>query len=137
MKHEQNWYMKFWVKLLKGSNVAVHSSSFMLGEIKMKVKVKSLSCVRLFATPWTVAYQVPPSMRFSRQKYWSGLQFPSPGDLSNSGIEPGSPTLYADALPSEPPGKSRNKEIKIVTLRITNLVNTFCRRCWRNKKKTI
>ena len=58
-----------------------------------KVKVKLLSCVRLFAPPWTVAYQAPPSMRFSRQEYWSGLPFPSPGDLPNPGIEPGSPAL--------------------------------------------
>ena len=49
---------------------------------RVKVKVKSLSCVRLFATPWTVAYQVSPSMGFSRQEYWSGLPFPSPGDSS-------------------------------------------------------
>ena len=53
-----------------------------------------------------VAYQVPPSMEFSRQEYWSGLPFPSPGDLPNPGIEPRSPTLQADALLSEPPGKS-------------------------------
>ena len=66
---------------------------------------KSLSRVRLFATPWTVAYQAPPSMRFSRQECWSGLPFPSPGDLPDPGIEPRSPTLQADALPSEPPGK--------------------------------
>ena len=71
----------------------------------MKVKVKSLSRVRLFVTPWTVAYQAPPSMGFSRQDYWSGLPFPSPGDLPNPGIEPWSPTLEADALTSEPPGK--------------------------------
>ena len=70
-----------------------------------KVKVKSLSCVRLFATPWTVAYQAPPSMGFSRQEYWSGLPFPSPGDLHDPGIKPGSPTLQADALTSEPQGK--------------------------------
>ena len=57
-------------------------------------------------TPWTVTYQVPPSMEFSRQEYWSGLPFPSPGDLPDPGIEPGSPALQADALPSEPPGKS-------------------------------
>ena len=68
----------------------------------VKVKVKSLSCVRLFATPWTVAYQAPPSMGFSRQECWSGLPFPSPGDLPNPGIERGSPALQADALPSEP-----------------------------------
>ena len=70
-----------------------------------KVKVKSLSRLRLFMTPWSVAYQAPQSMGFSKQEYWSGLPFPFPGDLSNPGIEPGSPTLQADALPSEPPGK--------------------------------
>ena len=67
--------------------------------------MKSLSRVRLFATPWTVAYQAPPSMGFSRQEYWSGLPFHSPGDLPDPGIEPGSPTFQADALTSEPPGK--------------------------------
>ena len=71
---------------------------------KMKVKVKSLSRVRLFATPWTVAHQAPPPMGFSRQEYWSELPFPSPGDLPDPGIKPGSPSLQADALPSEPPG---------------------------------
>ena len=54
----------------------------------MKVKVKSLSHVRLFVTPWTVVYQVLPSMGFSRQEYWSGLPFPSPGDLPDPRIEP-------------------------------------------------
>ena len=67
--------------------------------------VKLLSHVRLFAIPWTVAYQAPPSMGFSRQECWSGLPFPSPGDLPDPEIEPGSPALQADALPSEPPGK--------------------------------
>ena len=61
--------------------------------------------VPLFATPGTVAYQAPPSMGFSRQGYWSGLPFPSPGDLPDPGIEPESPALQADTLPSEPPGK--------------------------------
>ena len=60
---------------------------------KVKVKVKSLSCGLLFATPWTVAYQAPPSMGFSRQKYWSGLPFPTPGDLPDPGIKPGPPAL--------------------------------------------
>ena len=73
---------------------------------RAKVKVKSFSCVRLFATPWTVAYQASPSMGFSRQEYWSGLPFPSPGDLPDPGIEPGSPALEADALTSEPPGNN-------------------------------
>ena len=63
------------------------------------------SRVRLFATPWTVACQAPLSMAFSRQEYWSGLPFPSPGDLPDPGIEPWSPTLRADTLLSEPPGK--------------------------------
>ena len=71
----------------------------------MKVKVNSLGRVRLFATSWTVAYQAPPSMGFSRQEYWSGLPFPSPGNLPDPGIEPRSPALQADALQSEPPGK--------------------------------
>ena len=62
----------------------------------------SLSCVWLFVTPWTVAHQAPPFMGFSRQEYWSGLPFPSPGELPYPGIKPGSPTLQADALLSEP-----------------------------------
>ena len=69
--------------------------------------MKSLSRVRLFATPWTVACQVPPSMGFSRQEHWSGLPFSSPGDLPDPGIEPRSPALRADTLPSEPPEKLR------------------------------
>ena len=72
---------------------------------KLKVKVKSLSHIRLFATPWIVAYQASPSMGFSRQKYQSGLPFPSPGYLPGPGIKPRSPSLPADTLPSEPPGK--------------------------------
>ena len=72
----------------------------------LKVKVsESLSRARLSATPWTVAYQAPPSMGFSRQEYWGGLPFPSPGDLPDPGIEPWSPSFQADALTSKPPGK--------------------------------
>ena len=69
--------------------------------------VKSLSRVRLFATPWTE--EINRQMEFARQEYWGGLPFPSPWDLPNSGIEPGSPALQADALPSEPPGKPKEK----------------------------
>ena len=61
--------------------------------IALKVKVKSLRHVQLFATPWTVSYQVSQSMGFSRQEYWNGLAFPSPGDLPDPGIEPRFPTL--------------------------------------------
>ena len=56
-------------------------------------------------TPWTVAHQVPLSMEFFWQEYWSGLPFPSPGNLSDSGIKPGSPELQGDSSLSEPPGK--------------------------------
>ena len=68
--------------------------------------MKLLSHVQLFVIPWTVAYQAPPSMEFSRQEYWSGLPIPSPGDIPDPGIEPRSPALQADTLPSEPPGKT-------------------------------
>ena len=57
----------------------------------VRSEAKELSRVRLFATPWIVAYHAPPSMGFSRQEYWSGLPFPSPEDLPDLGIEPGSP----------------------------------------------
>ena len=91
--------------------------------------MKSLSHVWLYATPWTVAHQACPSMGFSRQKYWSGLPVPSPGDLSDPGIKPGSPALQADFLPSEPPEYiMRNAElqeaqagIKIAGRNINNL----------------
>ena len=68
----------------------------------------SLSCVRLFATPWAVACQAPLSMGFSRKEYWSGLPCPPPGDLPNPGVEPRSPALQADSLPAEPPGEPIN-----------------------------
>ena len=72
------------------------------------------SCPTL-CDPRTVAHQAPPFMGFSRQEYWSGLPFPSPGDLPDPGIEPRSPTLQADALTSAPPGKLLN--IRIQSLR--------------------
>ena len=59
----------------------------------------------LFATPWTAACQAPLSMEFSRQEYWSGLPFPSPGDLPDPGIKPGSSALQENSLPSESPVK--------------------------------
>ena len=80
----------------------IESRGKVCGE-KYVAKVKSLSRILLFATPWTVTYQAPPSMGFSRQEYWRGLPFPSLGDLP----EPRSPTLQADASPSEPPRKSK------------------------------
>ena len=66
--------------------------------------MKSLSRVRLFVIPWTVVYQASLSMGFSRQEYWSGFPFASPGDLPDPGIEPRFTAFQAGALPSEPPG---------------------------------
>ena len=84
-----------------GGGNTVHDS-FGRDDLKLHTwtpfQVMSLSRVQLFATPWTVAHQAPLSMEFSRQEYWSGLPFPSPGDLPDPGIEPGSPALQADAF---------------------------------------
>ena len=66
------------------------------------------SCIQFFVIPWTVAFQAPPSMEFSRQEYWNGYPIPSPGHLPDPRIEPESPTLQVDSLPSEPPGKIWN-----------------------------
>ena len=85
-------------------------------------EVKLLSRVQLFVTPWTVAYQAPPSMGFSRQEYWSGLPFPSLGDLPDSGIEPKSPALEADASTSEPPG-----------LMVTAFKRAYATRCYHSQ----
>ena len=68
------------------------------GLFDLKVKEMLLSHVPLFATQWTVAHQAPLSMGFSRQEYWSGLPFPSPGDLPNPGIKPKSAALQAEAF---------------------------------------
>ena len=74
-------------------------------DILWYVKVKLLSRVRLFATPWTVAYQAPRSMGFSRQECWNGgLPFPSSGDLPDPGIKPGSPALAGSFSTTEPAG---------------------------------
>ena len=82
-----------------GQSIGVSASASVLPKVSIvnvirkqtnKNKMKLLRCVQLFATLWTVAYQAPPSMGFSRQKYWSGLPFPSPGDLPDPGTKPGS-----------------------------------------------
>ena len=86
--------------LVENTNLEIQKAQQRIFIVKFltqkKVKVKSLSRVRLFATPWTVAHQAPLSMGFSRQEYWSGLPFPSPGDIPDPGIEPRSPVLQAD-----------------------------------------
>ena len=73
----------------------------------MKVKVLLAQSCPTLVTPWTVACQAPLSMGFSRQEYWSGLPFPSPGDLPNPGTEPRSPALQVDSLPFELPRNPR------------------------------
>ena len=88
------------------NNLRYADDTTLMAESEWSEWVKLLSRVRLFATPWTVAHQAPPSMGFSRQEYWSALPFPSPGDLPDPGIEPKSPALQADSLTSEPPRKS-------------------------------
>ena len=69
------------------------------------VHAQSLSHVQLFVTLWTVGRQAPPSMEISGQEYWSGLPFPSPGDLPNPGIKLSSPALAGEFFTTEPPGK--------------------------------
>ena len=96
------------IELASLASPALAGGFFPMNHLECPIKeaiVQLLSCVQLFVTPWTVAYQDPPSMEFSRPEYWSGLPFPSPGDLPDSGIELRSPALQADALLSEPPGK--------------------------------
>ena len=77
----------------------------------MKVKVSVVQSCPTLPTLWTVAHQAPLSIEFSRQGYWSGLPFPSPGDPPNPGTEPGSPALQADYLKSEPPGKLYDNKV--------------------------
>ena len=89
----------------------------------MKVKVKSLSHVLLFATPWTVAHQASPTMGFSRQEYWSGLTFPSPGTLPNPRIKSRSPALQADSLLSEQPGKSKGDAVAEVHINLFSQIS--------------
>ena len=75
-----------------------------------------LSRVQLFTTLWTAARQAPLSVEFSKQEYWSGMPFPYPGDLPNTGIQPGSPALQADSLLSESPGKPKNTGVGSLSL---------------------
>ena len=95
---------------------------------------QSLCPVQLLVTSWTVAHQVPPQ-GFSRQEYRSGLPCPPPGDLPNPGIEPRSPTLQADSLPSEPPGKPKDTGVGSLSLLqvifLTQESNWGLLHCWQ------
>ena len=81
-----------------------------------------LSCVRLSATPWTVARQAPLSMGLSRKEHWSGLPCPPPWDRPNPGIQPRSPSLQVDSLPFEPPG---SQALETVSKRLVALASLF------------
>ena len=105
------------------SNVEAWSSSGKQWGSTQFSSVAQLCRTLCDAPAWTVAHQAPPSMEFSRQEHWSGLPFPFPGDLPNFGIEPGSPALRADALPSEPPGNQ-------ITLTRTNFPKCQWGRSW-------
>ena len=84
------------------------------------------------ATPWTVTHQAPLSMGFYRQEYWSVLSCPSPGDLTNPGMEPGSPSLQVDSFPTEPPGKPLYWCQSCTILLITK----FCQLYFKTNKQT-
>ena len=94
-----------------------------------------LSHVRLFATPWTRAWLAPLSMEYSRQEYWSGLPFPTPGDLPDPGTEPRSPALQADALPSEPPETHLQKKFYCVSTKWKQSNHKLISVTWKNKTK--
>ena len=106
----QNSARQVWSKARQWVGLTACPQAF-LGTVCGLVHRSSLSgfsCVWLFVIPWTIAHQAPPSMELSRQEYWSGLPFPTPGDLPDPGIEPKSPVASALAggfFPPEPPGK--------------------------------
>ena len=108
-RSDRMWSTIVWPQVNSREGTQLHPST----ESEVKLKVKLLSCVGELwtVTLWTVAYQAPLSMGFSRQEYWSGLPLPSPGDLPDPGIEAGSPSLQADTLPSKPPGKNWIKDL--------------------------
>ena len=92
--------------------------------LRKNTKCQSPSRARLSASPWTAAHQAPLSMRFSRQGYWTGLPFPSPGDRPNPGIKPGSPALQADSLLTELQGKPKDTKVKVKSLSHVRLLLT-------------
>ena len=118
-----------WPTLSRPSGVVRWIKSCWPTVCEVKVKVKSLSPVWLFATTWTIAHQAPLSMGFSRQEYWSELPFSSPGDLPNPGIKLRSPALQADTLRSEPPGhlcKIVSNSSVIYALSLSIILKWFC-----------
>ena len=113
--------------LLKDTQLENRRAEIWTQKVSVSEKVSySLSRVQLFGISLTVACQAPLSMGFSRQEYWCGLPFHSPGDLPNPGIKARHPALQADSLLSEPPGKPRKPQISVYLLTIKKL----CLSCW-------
>ena len=97
--------------------------------------VHMISDAHLRVTPWTVAHQAPLSMGFSRQEYWSGLPFPSPGDLPDPGIEPmslTSPSLTGGFFITEPPGNPMNLKVWILILSLNSFPVLLGSNSWMN-----
>jgi len=107
--HRNRWFYSKWARCCLNCVLCVYECVCVCMSVCVCVYecvcVSPFSCVWLFATPWTVAHQAPLSKEFCRQEYWSGLPFPSLGDLPDLGIKPRSLVLQADSLPSEPSGK--------------------------------
>ena len=109
LTQELNWGLLHCRQILY--QLSYKGSLLLMKDKKERKESEVLSRIRLFATSWTVVYQALQSMEHSRQEYSSGLPFPSPGDLPDPGIEPGSPSLQANTLTSEPPGKPVNIKV--------------------------
>ena len=107
------------------SQLCVRDLSQQAPLLPRKKKCWQLCCVQLFVTLWAVACQIPLFMDFSKKEYWSGLPFPSPGDLCNPGIKPGSPALQTDFLQSEPLRKPSAQEVLHKTQKKSNPVSSF------------
>ena len=107
-RKQQNWEQEIQLKIIWTKNCFLININKIDKPLAKLVKWKALSYIWFFVTPSTVACQAPLSMGFSRKEYWNGLPFPFPGDLPNPGFKPRSPTLQADSLLSEPPGKPKN-----------------------------
>ena len=118
----KHFYHKIWSKTCMVFGSFICWQLFNLYSLSKHLYLLLLSYVQLFLAPWNAACQAPLSMRFPRQEYWSGLSFPSPGDLPNPGIEPTStvsPALQAGSLPVEPPGKPH------MALKCTKRISVF------------
>ena len=121
------WHPKFWGVIKFGQTILQLCLELIPKYACFRIvwKWKSFNCIQLYATPWTGACQAPLSMEFHRQIYWSELPFPPPGDLPNPAIEPRSPTLQEDVLPSEPQGNPRMLYLALQYILIPNVLQLW------------